>query len=109
MPAKPKPAPMSDSMTPRPFTVVARRQDLSDTFTIELKPGDGGDQICFQPGQFNMLYTFGVGEVPISISGDPQQPERLVHTVRAAGKVAFGKAARRGRPGRCHGTASKDR
>ena len=31
--------------------------------------GDGVDR--FAPGQFNMLYAFGVGEVPISISGDP--------------------------------------
>ncbi len=87
MPAKPKPAPMSDAMTPRPFTVVARRQDLSDTFTIELKPDDGGDPIRFQPGQFNMLYTFGVGEVPISISGDPAKPDKLIHTIRNVGAV----------------------
>ena len=25
----------------------------------------------FQPGQFSMLWVFGVGELPISISGDP--------------------------------------
>jgi NAD(P)H-flavin reductase len=39
----------------------------------------------FAPGQFNMLYVFGVGEVPISISGDPARPELLVHTIRAVG------------------------
>ena len=27
-------------------------------------------------GQFNMLYAFGAGEVPISISGDPPTPSR---------------------------------
>ena len=32
-----------------------------------------------------MLYVFGVGEVPISISGDPARPELLVHTIRAVG------------------------
>ena len=34
-----------------------------------------------------MLYAFGVGEVPISISGDPAQPKLLVHTIRAVGAV----------------------
>ena len=34
-----------------------------------------------------MLYVFGVGEVPISMSGDPTQPQPLVHTVRAVGAV----------------------
>jgi NAD(P)H-flavin reductase len=32
-----------------------------------------------------MLYSFGTGEVPISISGDPAAPQSLVHTVRAVG------------------------
>ena len=35
-----------------------------------------------------MLYAFGVGEAAISISGDPAEPERLVHTIRAVGKVS---------------------
>jgi NAD(P)H-flavin reductase len=34
-----------------------------------------------------MLYVFGVGEVPISISGDPMRPQLLVHTVRTVGAV----------------------
>jgi NAD(P)H-flavin reductase len=37
-----------------------------------------------------MLYVFGIGEVPISISGDPEYSERLVHTVRAVGAVTRG-------------------
>lgn len=41
----------------------------------------------FQPGQFNMVYLPGVGEAAISVSGDPANPERLPHTIRAAGNV----------------------
>ncbi len=41
----------------------------------------------FLPGQFNMLYLFGIGEVPISISGDPVREDLLVHTVRKVGTV----------------------
>ena len=42
----------------------------------------------FAPGQFNMLTVFGVGEVAISLSGDPAEPGRLVHTIRAVGPVS---------------------
>lgn len=76
----------SDPMTPRPFIVERRRKELSDTFTLELKAADG-KPFAFRPGQFNMVYAFGVGEVPISISGNPDEPETLVHTIRAVGKA----------------------
>jgi NAD(P)H-flavin reductase len=35
-----------------------------------------------------MLYVFGLGEVAISISGDPTNADRIVHTVRAVGAVS---------------------
>lgn len=74
-------------MQPQSFLVAKVTRDLSDTFTLELRPHEGRRPFPFAPGQFNMLYLFGVGEVPISISGDPGQPETLVHTVRALGSV----------------------
>lgn len=72
-------------MQPRPFVVRARRRELADTVTLELT---GDAPLPFSPGQFNMLYAFGVGEIAISISGDPAQPEVLRHTVRAVGRVS---------------------
>ncbi len=57
-------------------------QESTDAFTLHLKGG-----MPFLPGQFNMLYQFGIGEVPISISGDPSKPELLLHTIRAIGSV----------------------
>ncbi|KAA5605551.1 Ni/Fe hydrogenase subunit gamma [Roseospira marina] len=75
-----------DPWRPRPFRIDRWRRDLSDTFTVDLVPLDG-PPLTFAPGQFNMLYVHGAGEVPISISGDPDQPERLVHTTRAVGQV----------------------
>lgn len=74
-------------MLPRPFRIKRRRRELGDTFTLVLKPVTGPPEFSFQPGQFNMLYQFGAGEVPISISGDPGQPGELVHTIRAVGNV----------------------
>jgi NAD(P)H-flavin reductase len=77
----------SGPMVPRPHTVQRVRQETHDTFTLELAPAgdDGASTFPFAPGQFNMLYAFGVGEVAISISGDPARPEKLVHTIRAVG------------------------
>jgi NAD(P)H-flavin reductase len=49
---------------------------------------DGDALPAFTAGQFNMLTALGVGEVPISMSGDPAEPGRLVHTIRAVGPVS---------------------
>jgi len=73
-------------MLPRPFVVRRTRQDTRDTYTLELEPADGAP-LAWQPGQFTMLHAFGIGEAPISISGDPGRPDRLEHTIRNAGSV----------------------
>jgi len=74
-------------MHPRPFRIMKIWQELSDTFSMALVPEDGC-AIRFAPGQFNMLYVFGVGEIPISVSGDPSDVSVLVHTTRAVGSVS---------------------
>ena len=81
-----------DPMLPRPFRIETMKRELSDTVTMTLKPVDGGS-FRFLPGQFNMLYTFGIGEVPISISGDPADETALCHTIRAVGKTSSALAA----------------
>jgi len=75
----------TDPMRPEPFVVRQVTKETGDTFTLSLEPVGGQRLHHFAPGQFNMLYVFGVGEVPISISGDPAKPEQLVHTIRAVG------------------------
>jgi NAD(P)H-flavin reductase len=74
-------------MVPEAFRVRRREQETEDTWTLELEPSNGVGPSPFEPGQFNMLYAFGAGEVPISICGDPSAPEPLLHTVRAVGSV----------------------
>jgi NAD(P)H-flavin reductase len=81
-----------DPMLPAPCVVERTQRETADTFTLELLP-QGGGGFAFAPGQFNMLYVFGVGEVPISISGDPAFPQRLVHTSRVVGAVTRGMGA----------------
>jgi anaerobic sulfite reductase subunit B len=69
-------------MAPAPFRATRRRRETRDTWTLELEPVSG-EPLEPAPGQFTMLYAFGVGEVPISVSGAAGGP--LVHTVRAVG------------------------
>jgi NAD(P)H-flavin reductase len=75
-----------DPMVPQAARVARVNRELSDVWTLEIDPGANG--FAFAPGQFNMLYAFGIGEAAISISGDPAKPERLIHTIRSVGKVS---------------------
>lgn len=77
----------TDPMLPMWHRVERIRRENHDTFTLELAACEGDTDFAFAPGQFNMLYVFGVGEVPISISGDPSRTDRIVHTIRAVGTV----------------------
>ncbi|WP_406416000.1 FAD/NAD(P)-binding protein [Streptomyces sp. NBC_00873] len=70
------------SGVPLPYRVVAREAETSDTATIVLEPVRSALQI-FAPGQFAMVYAFGVGEIPLSVSGI--DGHRLTHTVRTVG------------------------
>ncbi|MBE3558835.1 MAG: FAD/NAD(P)-binding protein [Ktedonobacteraceae bacterium] len=75
-------------MLPSIYSIRRVRRELADTFTLELEPQDGEDIPPFDGGQFNMLYVFGVGEIPVSISGDPAKRRPLAHTTRAVGVVS---------------------
>lgn len=81
------PAPMEQPMLPDLWRIRSFRPETYDTFTIDLTPTGESSPFTFLPGQFNMVYVFGVGEVPISISGDSALAEVLTHTVRAVGTV----------------------
>lgn len=79
---------------PQAAVVVDRTQESPDIFTLRLAHADiaAGGAFRFAPGQFNMLYLFGVGEVPISIVSDPEDLPLLGHTIRAVGRVTRGLA-----------------
>jgi len=74
-------------MTPWVTRVLRVTHETHDVFTVDLDLSTRPEGLPFQPGQFNMLYHFGAGEVAISISGDPARPDRLTHTIRAVGSV----------------------
>jgi NAD(P)H-flavin reductase len=77
---------------PMAATVVERLDETHDIITLRLALDDPAARAAyrFAPGQFNMLGLFGVGEVPISIVSDPQQPELVGHTIRVLGRVTRG-------------------
>ncbi len=81
-------------MLPSVVRVREYRPGTRDTFTLTLDAPPG---YRFLPGQFNMLYVFGVGEAAISLSGDPADTQTVMHTVRAVGSVT--QALARLRPG----------
>lgn len=74
-------------MTPLPFRVRERKQETVDTWTLVFEPVDG-PQPVIGAGQFMMVYPFGIGEVPISVSGHPNEPGPVVLTVRSVGAVS---------------------
>jgi NAD(P)H-flavin reductase len=74
-----------DLMTPLPYRVVERHPETADTVTLSLSPvGDAMDD--WRPGQFTMVYAFGIGEIPLSVSGGESGLVR--HTVRDVGAVS---------------------
>jgi NAD(P)H-flavin reductase len=81
--------PHSEFRIPHVAEVVERIQESPNIYTLRLRLVDPAAHAAFrfQPGQFNMLYLYGVGEVPISIVSDPEGDELFDHTIRAVGRV----------------------
>lgn len=72
-----------------PASIIEKRQEAEDIFTLRLRVSDSERrrQFRFAAGQFNMLYLYGVGEIPVSIMSDPDDAEWLDHTIRVVGRV----------------------
>ncbi len=79
--------PQPSLMVPIPYQVAAKRRETHDAWTLTLEPRAEALP-SFAPGQFAMLYVFGVGEVPISVCRGQRDDGRLAHTIRAVGTVS---------------------
>ncbi|GIJ48143.1 oxidoreductase [Virgisporangium aliadipatigenens] len=77
---------MNTDPAPHRYRVVVNRAETPDTSTLTLRPVDA-PLPAFLPGQFAMLYAFGIGEIPVSVSGRCGAGG-LMHTVRAVGAVS---------------------
>jgi anaerobic sulfite reductase subunit B len=82
---KAAPPPPEAPMRPVRYVVAGRRAETHDTVTLMLRPVAAPIPPP-RPGQFTMLYAFGVGEIPVSISGSGHS-QVLVQTIRAVGAV----------------------
>jgi NAD(P)H-flavin reductase len=82
----------SPLLAPRLARVQAVERQTSDTMTLHARTMDA-DWPPFAPGQFDMLSAIGVGEVPISVSGDPEHRVMRQYTIRAVGAVTRALAA----------------
>ena len=77
------------AMEPVAARLISVAKETHDTFTLNVEPPASDPVGWFQPGQFSMLYVYGVGELPISISGDPERREFLTYTIRSVGQVTY--------------------
>src|SRR3990172_6544073 len=98
LPRKPRPfaegVRMDNPHLPLEAEVVERIQESPTIFTLRLRFTDPVKHAAFRfaPGQFNMLYLYGVGEVAISIVSDPEDEALFAHTIRVVGRVTRGLA-----------------
>ena len=86
------PAGPAEPMLPRPVVIEGIQPEAYGIATFSMRFRHADPIYRFQPGQFNMLYLPGFGEVAISISSDPAAPQTLGHTIRYAGNVTRGLA-----------------
>jgi NAD(P)H-flavin reductase len=79
---------LTDPMMPRLVRISKLVWETEHVFTLYLSPSDEMDGgFKFKPGQFNMVYVFGVGESALSISSSPYKPKTLIHTIHKVGTV----------------------
>jgi len=73
------------ALVPLKASIARVRVETSNVRTYYVKLPDGLE--LPKPGQFNMLYVHGVGEVPISVSDLDEESRVVAHTVRFVGSV----------------------
>ena len=80
---------MTNPYLPMEAKIIERIQESPGLFTLRLQftDPDVQNRYSFEPGQFNMLYLYGVGEIAISIVSDPKDEHIIDHTIRAVGRV----------------------
>ena len=75
-------------LLPEPAEIVEKRSfgRHIHAYRLRLRDPSARARFDFMPGQFNMVYVPGLGEVAMSLSSDPED-ELLEHTIRIVGRV----------------------
>jgi NAD(P)H-flavin reductase len=78
----------AERLVPVPWQVRERREDTAEVVSLLLEPASpaAASSPLPAPGQFAMLWVFGVGEAPVSYAGGTLGGPAL-HTIRRAGNV----------------------
>jgi NAD(P)H-flavin reductase len=79
----------ANPLLPIDAEVITVTQESPTIFTLKIRFSDCECHrtFVFHPGQFNMVYLYGVGEIAISIVSDPDEKDSISHTIRAVGRV----------------------
>jgi NAD(P)H-flavin reductase len=76
------------AMSPVPYRVQSRFPENRDSATLRLQPVRE-PLLAPQPGEFMMMYAFGIGEIAVSVSGVPTADDvTITHTIRSVGAVS---------------------
>ena len=82
------PAPAPSAMTPVPYRVGSRTAENRHSSTLQLEPV-GEPLPAPRPGEFMMMYAFGIGEIAISVSGVPTvTDDTITHTIHSVAAVS---------------------
>jgi len=76
-----------DPMMTHPVGIRRIIWENDDTFTLTLDMNSWAEPFEFHPGQFNMVYVYGMGEAAISISSDPARTGTIDHTIHRVGSL----------------------
>jgi len=81
--------PSENPYEPLPAVLKAIKQQTADTttYTFEFVDPQKREEYTYDPGTFNMVSVFGIGEAPISISSSPDEKGTFDHTIRAVGNL----------------------
>ncbi len=79
---------LKNPWTPIIYRVKEKYQENELNTTFILEPDSDKCIPKMKPGQFNMLYAFGLGEIPISVSSLESEHPYLCHTIQGVGAIS---------------------
>jgi len=77
-----------ETMVPILYRVIEKRVENTNLITLVFEPAGEEKIEPLKPGQFNMIYIFGLGEIPISVSSLLAPYPLITHTIQDVGAIS---------------------
>ncbi len=77
-----------NTWVPVPYRITGKKTESKHLLTLTMEPAGEESIAPIAAGQFNMLYVFGVGEIPISVSSLDTPHPTLIHTIQQVGPAS---------------------